>query len=685
VGGSRQALIVATATYEDPGLRRLRTPATDAIALGSVLSDPAIGDFAVEQVVDEPHHKVGRALERFFARRSLDDVLLVHLSCHGLKDDDGRLYFAATDTERLFPASTAIRSDFLNDLMEHCRARSIVLMLDCCYSGAVVRGSKGDETVHLKEKLSGHGRAILTATNATEYAWEGSDLVGGGEGSVFTSAIVEGLRTGAADRDGDGLVSIGDLYGYVEEKVRAERRGQHPRMWAFDIQENLYLAHSPRRLVKEPVALPSELEDAMRHMLPRVRAAAAEELAGLLDSRRSGVANAALQALQQMAAEDDSYTVRSAAQSVLERVQQQPDSQNPTEAVHPLGNSPQAVLREQVAKPRSPRETSAAAELPTTEGADAFEETITASKEQHRPGLRRMLAWARDLEAGGLARLMSVQGKYWPVLRIYVPGEMSLVVLYNDRGTGARLSAFRSVFERLASNEMQRLEAVMRKPLSQGGYIPTDDSVLEIVRDAYRTAAGASTDLEQRPAEFESSASSPADLPTTDGAGQTAVAQARKRPSHARERRASRWTEPEFLTHVETFESRARPVAERILAWVHARGDLVILGNDGLTYPQLSCRLATDQPSLLTLYGDNLEGSPLVGIPFKVIASRAPYVSDRELRETLLNSLRPLVDWAKGDPPPTLYVGWPRLTEDAILERLLELVGNYIDRMKAGT
>jgi hypothetical protein len=286
------------------------------------------------------------------------------------------------------------------------------------------------------------------------------------------------------------------------------------------------------------------------------------------------------------------------------------------------------------------------AKPPTTDGADAFEKTIAVSKDRHRPGLLRMLGWARGLEADGLARLVSVQGKYWPVLRIYVPGEMSLVVLYNDPGSGARLSAFRSMFVRLASNEMRRLEAVIRKPLSQGGYIPTDDAVLEIVRNAYRTAAGASAD---------------------------------------RERRTSRWTEPDFLSRLETLESRARPVAERILGWVHKRGDLVVLGNDGLTYAQLSCHLARDPSSLLTLHSDNLEGSPLVKIPFKVIASRAPYVSNSELRDTLLNSLRPLVDWAKGDPPPNLYVGWARLAEDAILERLLELVGNYIDRVKAGT
>jgi hypothetical protein len=564
--GDRLALIVATAIYEDPGLRRLRTPATDATALGAVLSDPAIGEFAVEQVVDQPHHKVSRALEQFFARRSLDDVLLVHLSCHGLKDDDGRLYFAAANTERLFPASTAIPADFLNDLMERCRARSIVLMLDCCYSGAVVRGSKADDGVHLKENLAGHGRAILTATNATEYAWEGADLVGEGESSVFTSAIVEGLRTGDADRDGDGRVSISDLYGYVEEKVRAERRGQHPCLWELGIQRNLYLAYSPRRLVNEPVALPSELKDAMRHMLPSVRAAATEELAGLLDSRSSGLADAALRALRQMAAEDDSFRVRSAAQAVLEQVPQQPDTHSPT-AVHRFGNSPAAVLPEQVAKDRNPREAPTAAELPTTDGADAFEETIAASKDKHWPGLRRMLAWARDLEEDGLAQLVSVQGRLRSMLQITVPGDRSLVVLYNDPGTGARLSAFRSVFARLASNEMQRLEAVMRKPLGKGGYIPTDEAVLDIVRDAYRTAAAVAKDAHK-------------------------------------EARSEGWTEEELLYQVAERFPQSMGAARSILRWVHEQEGISIEGGHGATVPAVSFRAVTgDGRSTVALAG----------------------------------------------------------------------------------
>ena len=49
--GSRLALVVATSTYTDPGLRQLRAPARDADDLAQVLADPGIGDFTVEYSV----------------------------------------------------------------------------------------------------------------------------------------------------------------------------------------------------------------------------------------------------------------------------------------------------------------------------------------------------------------------------------------------------------------------------------------------------------------------------------------------------------------------------------------------------------------------------------------------------------------------------------------------------------
>jgi molecular chaperone DnaJ len=130
--GRREALIIATGTYQDPELGRLRSPAQDATAIAEVLGDPAIGEFQVRQLVDQPSYHLTTAIERFFKDRGLHDLLLVHMSCHGVKDDNGLLYFAATNTDKQLLASTAVPGAFLREQMEYCRARSIVLLLDCC-------------------------------------------------------------------------------------------------------------------------------------------------------------------------------------------------------------------------------------------------------------------------------------------------------------------------------------------------------------------------------------------------------------------------------------------------------------------------------------------------------------------------------------------------------------------------
>jgi hypothetical protein len=314
--GSREALIIATGTYEDPELRRLRAPAQDASALGRVLADPFIGGFQVESVVDQPERVIRRAAQRFFSDRGLDDLLLVHLSCHGVKDDDGRLYFAALDTEKKWLESTGVPASFMIDRMEHCRARSIILLLDCCYSGAFLPGAKGDEGVHLKEKFEGEGRAILTASNSIEYSWEGQDLKGTGAPSVFTDAIVEGLETGEADRDRDGSVSVEDLYKHVYEKVREAKRGQTPLKWEFGIAQDLYVARNPHPVEIEPAGLPHELQVALENPYPNVREGCVNELRKLLGSSHVALALAARNALEDLL-NDDSRAVSSAAKAAL--------------------------------------------------------------------------------------------------------------------------------------------------------------------------------------------------------------------------------------------------------------------------------------------------------------------------------------------------------------------------------
>ncbi|WP_334313612.1 caspase, EACC1-associated type [Streptomyces sp. HD] len=245
MSAGRFALLIATGSYDNADLRHLRSPARDAAGLAEVLQDRSIGDFEVSSVLDARHHEVNRAIETFFRNRSRDDVLLLHLTCHGIKNDNGELYFAARDTDRELLGSTAVSAAFLQTQMRRCRARSIVLLLDCCYSGAFLPGSKGDTAVHLKDELAGYGRAVLTATNRTEYAWEGDHLSELDPApSRFTGLVIEGLRSGEADANRDGLITVGDLYEYVYERILAIGAKQRPLLWA-EFEYRVVIAHTP--------------------------------------------------------------------------------------------------------------------------------------------------------------------------------------------------------------------------------------------------------------------------------------------------------------------------------------------------------------------------------------------------------------------------------------------------------
>lgn len=243
--GERHALIVATARYDDPKLSALRAPAADAERLAAVLSDPAKGAFAVQTLLDEPQGTIARRIAAFFRDRRPDDLLLVHFSCHGVKDDRGELFLAATDTEVDLLSATGISAQWLNDQISRTRSRRTVVLLDCCFSGSFPFGlrPRSPAAVDAPDQLQGRGRAIITASSAMEYAYEGDRLRGEGQPSIFTEAVVEGLESGRADLDGDHLISVDDLYNYVYDRVRERTPSQRPSKKS-DLEGPLYLATS---------------------------------------------------------------------------------------------------------------------------------------------------------------------------------------------------------------------------------------------------------------------------------------------------------------------------------------------------------------------------------------------------------------------------------------------------------
>jgi hypothetical protein len=320
MGAVRSALVVASDTYDDPALRQLRAPTADAQALAEVLSNPEIADFEVTTLLNEPAHVVNAAVEEFLTSRSPEDLLLLHFSCHGIKDQQGELYFAMPNTKLRLLGATGVAANFVNGRMSQSRSRRIVLFLDCCYAGAFERGMRprASAMLDLEERFSGRGRAVITASGALEYAFEGGQLSETSDPtpSVFTSAMVRGLSTGEADRDQDGYVDLDELYDYINDAVQEVAPQQNPGKWTYGLQGRLVIARRGRP-VTTPSSLPDELREAIESSLPSVRAVAVQELGRLLTGTHAGLSLAARIALQQLA-DDDSRTVAIAAADALE-------------------------------------------------------------------------------------------------------------------------------------------------------------------------------------------------------------------------------------------------------------------------------------------------------------------------------------------------------------------------------
>jgi len=282
----RLALVIATETYDDPSLRELRAPGRDADDLREVLGDTEIGGFDVTTVKDGTAHAVRVAVGDFLADRSPDDLVLVYLSCHGLVDLRRRLYFAARDTTKARLAATGVESQWLLTQLEDCRARRQVLVLDCCFSGAFSASTKGDDDLALGQHLlgQGRGRVVLTASRGSEYSFEGEPVEGQEmPGSVFTHALVEGLRSGSADLDRDGFVSVDDAYGYAFDRVRASDAKQTPQRWLYGAEGAILLARSPAGVTVEPADIPEGITSSLDSPYPSVRMGGVDALALWLD------------------------------------------------------------------------------------------------------------------------------------------------------------------------------------------------------------------------------------------------------------------------------------------------------------------------------------------------------------------------------------------------------------------
>ena len=319
--GTRAALVIATAHYDDPAFGELRSPVRDVEDLAAVLGDPAIGGFTVTTVTDQPDWQVRLAIAEFLAERRQVDTVLVYLSCHGIQDQSGRLFFAATNTLKSQPRASALKSADVLEELDDCKAWQQILILDCCFSGAFGDGYKGEVDLERQLVDHGRGRVVLTASRGYEYSFEGKPLDDATlPGSVFTTGLVEGLRTGVADSDGDGYIACDEAFAYAERYVQGAGAKQTPQQWLSRGEGGkIILARNPTGRTIIPAKLPEDLANDLASRSEHLRIGAVNAIAEWLSDPDPARSLAATRALLDIA-EHDNPRVAASARAHLDRV-----------------------------------------------------------------------------------------------------------------------------------------------------------------------------------------------------------------------------------------------------------------------------------------------------------------------------------------------------------------------------
>ena len=234
---AKYAVLIGNSEFpHEPGLNPLRCPPRDVEGMASVFESDLHGGYLTARAVNHDSLSAKRLISRTLSKAEPDDVVLIYYSGHGKLDEDGNLYLATADTiiDELLISSVPIKD--IREMMRRSRSAKIVLILDCCFSGAVeaafgYRGDVGTQASKiLPESLAGRGTYILTASTEIQRAQEReSDEFG-----LLTKHIITGIKEGLADADDDGLVSMRELLQYVQMQVRMEG-SQEPQGYALKV------------------------------------------------------------------------------------------------------------------------------------------------------------------------------------------------------------------------------------------------------------------------------------------------------------------------------------------------------------------------------------------------------------------------------------------------------------------
>jgi len=146
--------------------KELKFAVADAIKMKEVLLNKDICGFDdVEESIDNTFLDARIKIERVLKNANHGDLVFIYFSGHGKKHLDNGLRLLFKDTNEDYLLATSLNFDYINRCMRYPSQKSVIIVLDCCYSGAA--GIRDTDVMEALKKYSGSGIIILTSTGLT--------------------------------------------------------------------------------------------------------------------------------------------------------------------------------------------------------------------------------------------------------------------------------------------------------------------------------------------------------------------------------------------------------------------------------------------------------------------------------------------------------------------------------------
>lgn len=191
-----------------------------------------------------------KLLKDFFAKASINDVVMVFFAGHGYLDDDLSYYFPTYYTDFTDPKINSVNFKEFEKLFKEMKPIRKLMFVDACFSGEVdediyemdgedkpqkdkrdirISGTTFVQSTALEMSKSifsdlrqNSGATIISSAGGTEAAFEGEKWNNG----LFTHCLIDGMTNGRADANKDQKIMLSELQKFVAEEVNQLSNGK---------------------------------------------------------------------------------------------------------------------------------------------------------------------------------------------------------------------------------------------------------------------------------------------------------------------------------------------------------------------------------------------------------------------------------------------------------------------------